>query len=121
MQTRSAPSLSLLDGFDRYFVEAVLRIRGIYAEPMASQMQDACSALDSYYNAIVNAPPSERAADENWLDGHTFDSAAAQSAFLFIKFGVVDASRATAQELEAFNSWWLREVLPAAGLSASAA
>lgn len=112
MSTRTITSLRLLDAFDRCFVEAVLRLRGITAEPAALQLRGACAQLDAYYAAITRAPEPQHDLDEQWLDGHTFSSAAEQLAFLFTQFGVLYVSQATAAQLQALNLWWTSGALP---------
>ena len=113
MNTRPITSLSLLDGFDRYFVEAVLRIQGVNGLPTTEQVRSACAQLDGYYAAVMRAPePAHTDDEEDWLDSHTFTSAAAELAFLYTQFGVIDMRQATTAETAAFKRWWLSGVLP---------
>jgi hypothetical protein len=110
----------MLDGFDRYFVDAVLQIRGVLDVPSPEQLREACTQLDAYYAAVMRAPEPPAADDEDWLDGHTFDSAATQAAYLYLHFGVVHVGQATAAETQAFSDWWLNGLLARARKAAAA-
>lgn len=111
MTPRPVTSLSMLEGFDLYFVEAVLRIRGAGDDPTTEQLRAARAQFDGYYAAVIRTPEPDDV-DKEWLDGHTFDSAAAQFAFLYTQFGVIYVSQATADEIAAFTRWWTTDVLP---------
>lgn len=110
----SAASIALtaLDPFDFAFVDAVLHMQGVEGQPTAEEARAAHSVLDSYFAALMRAPISADPQDDEWLEGHTLESAAAQFAFLFFHFGVLSVNHATGRQRAAFSGWWATGELP---------
>lgn len=101
-----AQSLLELDPFDHAFVDAVLRLRGIFELPSVDELKSALDELNRYYTALMQAPVSSDPADEPWLRGQSIDAAASRFAFLFTQFGVLYVSQATPRQRAALDAWW---------------
>jgi hypothetical protein len=106
MRESIAAALEKLDPFDHAFVDAVLRIQGIDELPTSEQFRAARAVLDAYYSALMRAPASTSPLDEEWLEGHTLESAASQFAFLFTQYSVLYLSQASDAQIAAFTQWW---------------
>ncbi|MEO8313369.1 MAG: hypothetical protein ABI645_01125 [Pseudomonadota bacterium] len=106
MISESAQLPDQLDPFDHAFVNTLLCLRGVEEPPSYAEFAETLQELANYYSALVLAPPSCTAIDDDWLEGQSIDSAAAQLAFLYYRFGLLYRSQAKPSQLAAFQRWW---------------
>ena len=105
MDPIAAESLEQLDPFDHAFVDAVLHLRGIDEPPSLEEFREALAELGTYYSALQASSPAPRATEDDWSGG-SVESAAAELAYLFSRFGVLYRSQARPSQLAAFQRWW---------------
>lgn len=101
----AAESLEQLDPFDHAFVDAVLHLRGIDEPPSLEEFHQALAELGTYYSALQASKTAPRTPEDDWTGG-SVESAAAELAYLFSRFGVLYRSQARPAQLAAFQRWW---------------
>ena len=100
--TTPAPRAPSSTAHDLAFMNTVLKLHGVAGAPSQDQLDTALASLVQYRIKVRSAPRQILGAD-SWLKNRLPEQAAAERAFLFVRFGSV--IKTTDVQRKAFYSW----------------